>query len=234
MREDDKGAGRTDKVVVYAMTRNIYRQIFVSVNSLLEHTKVDRIYILAEDDKLPFDLPGPVTVINVSKQPYFGKCGPNYDNHWSYMVLMKAALYDLLRAEKRVLMLDLDTVIMEDISELWDYDLTGYYFAAVPEFQTTKDKGYLYCNFGVVMLNLEKLRDGTGDRIVTALNTQKYGFPEQDAYNEYCHDHVLTLGGEWNSCAFCPFTLAVKIKHYAGIGNWTQWRDAKKYAHKEV
>ena len=46
--------------IVYAMTRNVYEKILPSLRSLAETNPKATVYILCEDDKLPFKTPLPV------------------------------------------------------------------------------------------------------------------------------------------------------------------------------
>ena len=50
--------------IVYAMTHHVYEWILPSVRSLAETNPDANVYILAEDDKLPFKLPMKAKVIN--------------------------------------------------------------------------------------------------------------------------------------------------------------------------
>lgn len=211
-----------DRVVCYGATRNIYDQLVPTLRSLTAHTKVDRIYVMAEDDRLGFVPPKNVTVLNVSGQRIFDPAGPNYNSRWTWMVLMKAALTKVLPVqEHKALMLDVDTVIQGDIGGLWDYDLTGNYLAGVREPYWTALKDRLYVNMGVALFDLDAMRaDGTDDRIIAALNEKRYALNEQDCINEICAGHILEIPSEYNVCPFTPPTQVVRIRHYAGDKGW--------------
>jgi lipopolysaccharide biosynthesis glycosyltransferase len=49
------------------------------------------------------------------------------------MVLIRAAYSKIFPELDRILSIDMDTVVNENISDLWDLDLTDYYLAAVEE-----------------------------------------------------------------------------------------------------
>jgi len=49
------------------------------------------------------------------------------------MVLVRAAYTKIFPHLDRILSIDMDTIVNENISELWDLDLTDYYLAAVEE-----------------------------------------------------------------------------------------------------
>ena len=66
-----------DKVVVYAGTRNVYDPMYVSLKSLLINNKIDRVYLLIEDDEFPYPIPKNVYPVNVSEQNYFSEGKPH-------------------------------------------------------------------------------------------------------------------------------------------------------------
>jgi lipopolysaccharide biosynthesis glycosyltransferase len=73
------------------------------------------------------------------------------------MVLIRAALSKIFSTLDTILSLDVDTIVNENISDIWNICLDDYYLAAVKEPEkSTKDK--LYINMGVALFNLKKLR----------------------------------------------------------------------------
>ena len=219
------------KVVVYSGTRNVYKDIFVSLNTLLAHTKVDKVYLLLEDDEIPkymdLEFPDVCEIINVSNQNYFHSSSPNYTSAWTYMALLKVVLPDILRNEDVVLHLDIDTIVMQDISDLWEVDLGNNYFAAVRE-PKKSTHGYTYCNVGVCLLNLKQMRKtGVWKTIVSELNTYHYHFPEQDSMAQFCQNYIKVLPGDYNVSPWTDKADEVKIIHLAGYSEWRyrpEWR----------
>ena len=51
------------KIAAYTATRNLYADMIPAVNSLLQHSDVDKVYFLIEDDVFPYDLPEKIEVI---------------------------------------------------------------------------------------------------------------------------------------------------------------------------
>ena len=223
------------RVVVYCGTYNTYVNMISSAKSLLAHTKVDKIYFLTEDDQFPYEIPDIIQNINVKNQQYFPPDGPNFDNVWSYMCMMRAAFPAMFPQYDKILSLDIDIIINEDIGHMWDIDLTDYYYAGVPEpcrQKTSADP--IYCNFGVIMMNLAKLRqDGKDAEVINILNTSKQGCPEQDAYNKACAYHILPLPPDYNYTPFSHITgepAREIITHYAGLKYWKHFQSVRKYA----
>ena len=218
------------KTVCLCGTRNIYSDMIPAIKSVLKNTSVDRIYLLIEDDEFPEWLPSKCHCINVSDQDLFDETGPNYKSHWTYMAMMMCGLTKYILGEK-VLYLDYDVIVMDDISELWDMDMTDYYFAAGIEPKRSR-KNYIYCNTGVVMFNLDKLRkDHKDDEAIRLLNTKTYRFPDQDVMNEVCQGNILVLDPMYgHTLVGCtPKSKHPKIKHYAGMKNWQTSPRVRKY-----
>ena len=202
------------KTVVYGATRNIYDRLVPCINSLRKNGNIDEVIVLAEDDWI--NLPISCKVINVKDQPYFVRGNPNAAKRWTYMALMKCALSKVLDLDK-VLFLDCDTIVEHDISELWDLDMDGYYYAGVKQpGHSTVD--FTYINTGVFMCNLKELRDGKEDELIHMLNTKEYGFPDQDVINERCQGHILPIAGRFNRCAWTEPDVETYITHYAAAG----------------
>lgn len=219
-----------NKSVCYCLTRNIYERVLPSIHSLTANNKIDRIYLLIEDDEFPYPLPDNAHIINVINQPYFRPDGPNYAQKWTYMVLMRAALTKYLVREDRVLSLDVDTIIRGDISALWDYDLTGYYLAGVAEPYWTEKHGRLYVNMGSVMFNLKALRkDGIDDAMILALDTIPFNLCEQDCINRFCAGRILELPGDYNATRWTTPTDNVLIRHYAAEFGWFDTKEVQKW-----
>lgn len=208
------------KAAVYTGTRNLYEAMVLAATSLLENSDVDKIYLLTEDNEFPHKLPKKVENINVSGQTYFMEGGANWNSQFTYMAMMRAALAKIFPDLDRILSLDVDTIVVDDVSDIWDIDLTDYYFAASREPHRCHD-GFLYTNIGVALYNLDKLRrDGKADEVIDLLNRKKYTFLEQDCFCETCQGHIYDLPGEYNATRFTVFEEPKKIIHYAGIRDW--------------
>ena len=174
--------------------------MLTAAKSLLTYSNVEKIYFLIEDDTFPYELPQEIECINISNQTYFSPDGPNFNNVCTYMVLIRAAYSKIFPDLDRILSIDMDTVVNENISELWDLDLTDYYLAAVEEEELSREEGS-YINMGVAMLNLKKIReDRKDDELIFALNNYWYRYKEQDCFNEFFRGKILILPSDYNAC----------------------------------
>ena len=209
----------------YCMTRNIYHKVVPSLTSLLEHSDAE-VFLLTEDDSIGFNASNRIHIINVSDQTFFPQDGPNYHCKWTYMVLMRTALSKIFPDFDRILSLDLDTLVVDDINPLWDTDLTGCYLAACPEPQRCA-ANMMYVNGGVVLWNLEQMRDGMCDRMIASLNSRKWGFTDQDVITDLCQGYIRELQSMYNVCRYTKPAAKVMIKHFAATPDWYEQLKAK-------
>ena len=223
-----------EKVAVYTGTRNLYFNMFAAAKSLLIHSDVDKIYFLIEDDTFPYELPPEIQTINISNQTYFKPDGPNFNSKWTYMVLIRVALSKIFPQYDKILSLDCDTIVMENISDLWDIDISNYYVAGAREARpNTPD--LFYINFGVVLLNLKALREsGMDDKVIEELNTRYYELNEQDCINTWWKDKILELSPDYNVCYFTKIPQHRKILHFAYVRQWEELPEFKYYAQKPL
>ena len=82
-----------EKIVCYLSTRRLYDMLPAAYNSLLAYNPDVSVYILIEDDNLPYPTPGNITTINITGQDFFQPSGPNYRTKYTYMILFKAAMH---------------------------------------------------------------------------------------------------------------------------------------------
>lgn len=122
---------------------------------------------------------------------------------------------------KRVLYLDADTIVLSDISDLYDHDLKDCTLGMVydslgeshkEEIGLKKDEGYY--NSGVILFDVHKWRerDYTGRIIDHVKNIRaQYPSPDQDLINIVCRGDIMTLHPRFN---FQPVHKAYAIKDY--------------------
>lgn len=218
--------------IVYAITRNYYHKILPSLRSLAEHEPKAKVYILAEDDRLPFDTPQKVTVINISDQHQFDH-SVNIGNRFGGAInLLKVYYPKLLPKLSKVIHLDVDTIICDSLEELWNIDVTGKWIAAVPEYTAYHSQlrlyGNIYYNAGVMLINLAQMRkDKISDTMAKFLIEVPQPFADQDAWNKYGieQDKVVIAPVRFNECISCGHTDNPAIVHYCAYSDWYENRN---------
>lgn len=217
------------KHIVYTGSRNLYPMLRVAVKSALVNTPVDHIWIFAEDKALGWEVPKEsgveVHVVDISRQEWFPKNGPNMKSRFTYFAMSRAAICHVLPVDvPMALSLDVDTVFVKACDDIWDVmpNRDRYYFAASKEWHRSKH-GLLYCNTGVALYNLAKLRDGKADEVIEVLNRRRYPWVEQDVFNYLCQGRIFPMPCEFNHNKFTTGGSDVnepKLVHYAGLQSW--------------
>lgn len=215
-----------EKIVTYFCTRNLYHVLPAAYNSLLAFNPDVHVYCFVEDTFPPIkNVPLNVTFVNVTGQTLFPSSGPCYNTKYTYMILLKAALTKIFPDAERAVVLDVDTIVCDSIEPLWTYDLTYAHFAAVTEPEGSRIRGIPYPNFGVVLLNLARLRSsGKDDAIISEVNTIQHPYPEQDAFASVCGNRFDPLPPDYNVTK-TGFDITGNpsrtiIRHFAGLGDW--------------
>jgi len=225
-----------DKVAVYSGTKNVYPQMYTALKSLLINNDMDRVYLLIETDEFPYPVPRNVKLINVSNQVFFPEGSANSTSRWTYMDLIRCALGCILPDEHCVLWFDVDTIVDADISELFTIDMTGYYFAGVPEFYKST-AFFKYINTGVCLHNLDLLRSMQKEyEMILFLNTFHFDYPGQDAINLLGQGRIKTIDSEFNLNMCVNQCPRPKIIHFTDkkIEEYTQNWAYKKYESMEL
>ena len=218
------------KAAVYSGSRNLYPHMVNAAKSLIANSPVEKVYFLIEDERFPLEVPDIVETMDVSKQKYFPSTCANITTGYTYMSLMRVTYSKLFPDLDRVLQLDVDTVVVDDVSDLWEQDLGRAWFAACSE-RNGKYKPYgpRYYNAGVMMFNLDQIRaDGADANAIMLLNSTKMPYIDQDAWNLIGDQRAIDLPARYNECYMVGFTDSPAIVHYAGHGNdWTDPEDTR-------
>ena len=202
------------KAAVFIGTRKVYGDMVTAVKSLFANSDVDKAFFLIEDDEFPYPIPDEVEIMNMSGQEYISKSSPNYNSHFTYLCVLRAAFGRIFEDFDLILNLDDDLVVVDDISDLWEMDLEGNYCAGVED-RGIGRRGYI--NGGVVLYNLQAMRDdGITDRMIDILNRQYKQYVDQDALNECCGGKVKLLPLRYNESPVTGRTNDPAIVHYVG------------------
>lgn len=182
----------------YSGTRNVYDDMETCAKSLVANSAVDVVHLLIEDAEFPRELPPVVRCHDVSKQAFFPPGGPNTASKFSYMALMRVALCHVLPDADAVLSLDCDTICRRDVTAIWELPIGGCYFSACPEWHRSNN-GLQYCNAGVTLFNLAKMRDGKADECIDVLNRRAFTWVDQDVMSYLCQGRIHPMPTWFNS-----------------------------------
>jgi len=211
------------KQAAYCGTRAIYGDMETSAKSLIANSDVDAVHFIIEDSEFPSELPGIIECHDVSGQTFFPAGGPNMKSAYTYMAMMRVALCHVLEGVDKVLSLDADTIAVCNASGIWDVKMDGCYYAASEEWHRTMD-GLQYCNHGVVLYDLDKMRDGKADECIEVLNRRRFPWVEQDVANYLCQGRIAKLPAKFNTNWWTNRNRGrTVIKHFAGV-KAREWR----------
>lgn len=215
--------------IVYALTKNVYEWVVPSIKSLAEHNPKARVFMLAEDDEFPYELPIDVEMVNVSDQTYFPDIATHRKDDFGGYINHLKIWYSKFLPVNKVIHLDIDTIICDKLDGLWKTDVSGKWLAAVPESQKWYNPfGDKYYNTGVVLFNLAQIRKDKPQQEMTdyLLNTDQ-PYADQNAWNKfgYEQDKIAELDLRYNESRVTGMTDNPAIVHYCSIPDW--WKNKK-------
>lgn len=205
--------------VVMAADLNYSKPLAVTITSLLENAQPNTSYevnvLVAEeypedvrDKLLSFETTYPGTKINFVVVDSF-KDITITTSHVTVETYFRLMIPTLFPELKRCIYLDVDLVVERDLTPLFrqvldDKYLAGVY-AASYRVETDEKAAQIglpsydrYVNAGVLLMNLEKIRqDGLVERFIE-LSTKGFESDDQDVLNVACYDGILSLPFRFN------------------------------------
>lgn len=208
-------------VCCFCCTRNWYIHLYTIIYALLKHNKVDKIYLFIEDDEISYLKNDKIEFININNLlEYVKQDSPNYNTKYTKLSYLRCYFSKILNEDK-ILYLDVDTLVVDNIQELWDLDLEDNVIAGVHEpgewnkYLNTYGLDDTYINSGVLLMDLKKIREEKlDDSMIYLLNHNKYAFPDQDVINLVCRNRIHHLNNIYNSSETTGIVDNAKILHY--------------------
>ena len=132
--------------------------------------------------------------------------------HFSRDMYSRYLLSEILSRDERVLYLDGDILVTGDVSELYFSDISDSYVAGIRDHGIAKPmfkeymrtlglKGSDYINSGVLVMNLEKIRQDNKVKALidkTAELSDIIQHPDQDVINIIFKNKITYMGSVWN------------------------------------
>lgn len=207
--------------IVFCCTRDWYIHLYTIIYALLKHNKVNKIYLFIEDDEISYLKNDKIEFINVNSLPeYVKEISPNYNTKYTKMSYLRCYFSKILDEDK-ILYLDVDTLVVDNIDELWKVDLKDNVIAGVHEpgewnkYLNTYGLDDTYINSGVLLMDLKEIREEKlDDSMIYLLNHTKFAFPDQDVINLVCRNRIHQLSNIYNSSETTGIVDNAKILHY--------------------
>lgn len=149
--------------------------------------------------------------------------------------LIKFRLATIFKNLDKLLYLDGDIIVQEDLSELWDYNLSGVYAGVVKNIKPYNNENYqksvlktqhkAYFNSGVMLLNLKRIREHSLEEKL--IDYRKHGINnnmDQDALNVVFNEEVLYLPLKYNvqNGSLCKSPLKDVLEYYDVPADYTK------------
>lgn len=154
--------------------------------------------------------------------------GVYIDPRYTEAASLRLLLPELLPELDRILYLDCDIVVRQDLAQLWEKtDLADNYLAAIYEaaiegqaerFRALGCDPAKYFNSGFLLMNLAQMREEkVSEKLLEACRVPYLEFPDQDALNQVCQGRVLPLSPLYNSIRtfFIPKYKADFVRQYS-------------------
>ena len=131
-----------------------------------------------------FDVRNEAAVYDLTEQFRKAFCGgKNLKNEFTpYALLRLLADDEKVAPYDKAIYLDADTMACGDIEEVWNTDVTDYEYAAALDQMGKFWVARNYCNSGVLLLNLKKIREtGMFVKCRRLIKTKRFFMPDQTA-----------------------------------------------------
>lgn len=208
-------------VIVMCCTKNWYIHLATVIYAILKHNKVKKIYLFIEDDEISYLKDKRIEFININKtKEYVKDTSPNYNTKYSKLSYIRCYFSKILKEDK-ILYLDVDTLVVDNIEELWNIDMEDNVLIGIHEggewnkHLCTYGLDDKYINSGVLVMDLCKIRqERLDDSMIYLLNNNFYYFPDQDVINLVCRNRIKYVDNRYNSSETTGFRDDAKILHY--------------------
>ncbi len=225
--------------IVFASNERFAPALGVCITSLLDSIDENRYYDiivlesdLSEDSKRRLELTcrqfSQVHIRFFKPRILIGKrvLQKNPTDHITIETYYRFLIADILPDYEKVLYLDCDTVILNDVGKLFDTEMHGNILAAtldpeIPSLVMGKDpsmKSYLkdvlgfqegdpYFQAGVLVIDLKEMRSfHSVEQWIKLVGERRYRFNDQDLLNKECRGRYFALDMRWNTVVDCNHT----------------------------
>ncbi|RZF61680.1 glycosyltransferase family 8 protein [Sphingobacterium corticibacterium] len=196
--------------VVLAFTPNYFVPACVTITSILQGSgSVSFHFISLLSEPLPEYMKEKLIRIGGHRATYSfinleGQLQDIYiDEQYTVAASYRLLLPRLLSEYAKVLYIDCDIIVNNNLSELYRLDLQGNYLAGVFEVPLDFQIPYMeelgcnpeeYMNSGFLLMDLQKMReDGLVEQFMKASKVDYLQFPDQDVLNQVCQGRILGL-----------------------------------------
>jgi lipopolysaccharide biosynthesis glycosyltransferase len=246
--------------IFYACDENFIKFLIVSLTSLKENADKNRKYKInilcskmskeTEDSVLILqDSIFSIEFVNVEGElKKLGKTLPLRD-YYSKTTYYRLFIPELFQDYDKALYIDSDTIVLGDISKLYDLDVSNYYVGACHEQVMVQNEvfgSYVekvmginrneFFNAGVLLINCDLFRkDKLFDEFVKLLGVYDFRVTQDEDYlNVMCKNKVLWLPQDWNVEVYGDINVKrkeYKLIHYIMVSKPWHYEDCRLSEH---
>ncbi|MDD6628234.1 MAG: glycosyltransferase family 8 protein [Lachnospiraceae bacterium] len=219
-----------DKIkVAFCFDENLITQVQVAIASLLDFAQDENVHYdiyciyMSDDDSMRERLERIVAKRDKESSVQLICVDNPYKNSYeirgiSSGAYLRLVLHQLLPMVKRILYMDVDVLVRGNLLRLWKVDLCDNFLAAVKAAVNLSDKWEWnserfywkllegqkskYINSGVMLLNLEEIRNCHLEVQWNELAKEKLYYQDQDIINITCRNKILHLAPKYNRLAY--------------------------------
>lgn len=207
----------------------------------MDVSRINKEYTCIEDEQIDFldkvvkskNENNQVIKIDVTElyEKEFGNC--KNENAYCTPYTLLRLLADLVPdIPDKLLYLDIDMMAGDDISKLYNIDISEYEYAAVREKYGSKIIRPDYINAGMLLLNMKKIKEtGLLEKARNLIKTKKMLFADQDAIfwstsKKLLLPRIYNEQGRFNKkdTVICHFAKRLLLFPYPRIENYKQWQ----------
>lgn len=118
---------------------------------------------------------------------------------YTYEIYFRYYISKILKQYEKVIYLDSDIIVLDDIAKLYIENIGEKVIAAVTDFEHYMNKKNTDFNSGVLIINTKKFEEmKIRQKCIELIRLKKYNFPDQDALNEICKNDICILNPKYN------------------------------------
>ena len=206
----------------------------------MDATRLDSRYTAMSNEQISFldnlvkskNLKNKVTKIDVTKLYEKEFLGSKNENAYCTPYTLLRLLADMVpEIPSKILYLDIDIMVGDDIAKLYDIDVSEYEYAAVKEKYGSKLIRPDYINAGMLLMNMEKIKKTRLlEKARNLIKTKKMLFADQDAIfwsttKKKILPRIYNEQSKFNKkdTVICHFWKRLLLWPYPHTENYKQW-----------
>ncbi|MBQ8426291.1 MAG: glycosyltransferase family 8 protein [Clostridia bacterium] len=242
--------------IFYACDDCFVKYTIVSIKSLIDNADCNRNYIIhilnadiseqMKNETLKLET-GFAKIKFVDVKAQLDKIGKNLPlrDYYSKTTYFRMFIADMFPEYKKALYIDSDTVILGDVSKLYDTELGDKYVGACHEqamVQTEVYGNYVeqvmgidrnnYFNAGILVINCDMFRKAqVMEQFIDLLGVYNFVVTQDEDYlNVICHNKVCWVDPDWNVEVYGQILVQeedIKILHYIMVAKPWHFKDCQ-------